>query len=333
MGTSFEIIPAKITPCCSSMKEISISLKENNESIKNIYNNLHITDSSKALIEMSLRKTAFAILSYSKKAENLSTSLDNIVGIYKTTESIISKGIVKKDTSPYDNEGSYGGNQSSPLQNKEKMRDIVRKHYPDFSDKEIDIYLKKLESEGCGYVALCNTLFLQYIGREDEFERTFGFPMYAEDGDFNYDALVTDFYCATDNHNQKRFLFWKYDSVNNNEDESDTKGWGTTSESREYRYEMYMKDHGVDVDVKNVKITAQNYDSVSKNGEIIVAIRPCVLYNQKGNKVVDINGGHAMTVTGVTPDGMLIVSSWGKQYYIKPGSYSGFEEYQQVIYK
>ena len=42
MGTSFEIIPAKITPCCSSMKEISISLKENNESIKNIYNNLHM---------------------------------------------------------------------------------------------------------------------------------------------------------------------------------------------------------------------------------------------------------------------------------------------------
>ena len=31
-----------------------------------------------------------------------------------------------------------------------------------------------------------------------------------------------------------------------------------------------------------------------------------------------IDGGHAMTVTGVTDDGKLIVSSWGNQYYIDP---------------
>ena len=116
------------------------------------------------------------------------------------------------------------------------------------------------------------------------------------------------------------------------EDSSATKGWGTTRESREYRYEMYMRDHGIDVDVKNVDVSAKNFDSISKNGEIVVGIRPCVLYDSQGNKVVEIDGGHAMTVTGVTSDGMLIVSSWGEKYYIKPGSY-GREQYQQVIYK
>lgn len=31
-----------------------------------------------------------------------------------------------------------------------------------------------------------------------------------------------------------------------------------------------------------------------------------------------IEGGHAMSVTGVTSDGRMIVSSWGEKYYIAP---------------
>lgn len=282
------------------------------------------------------------VLREAARMEKLSSSLSSIVIKYTETEERITgyksgkkvaeKKSVKRNESPYDDRGSYGGNQSSPLNHKEKMRDLVRKHFPEFTDAQIDDYLKKLENEGCGYVAICNTLFLQYIGREDDFEKTFGFPMYDENGDFNYDALVTDFYCATDNHNQKGILWWKHDSINTKEDETNTVGKGTNRESRKYRYEMYMKDHGIDVEVKNVNISPKNYDSISQKGEIIVAIHPCVLYDGQGRKVVDIQGGHAMTVTGVTSDGMLIVSSWGKKYYIKPGSY-GREQYQQVIYK
>lgn len=276
------------------------------------------------------------------KMDRLSDSLSSIVVKYRETEQRIAgherlkqftnKKTVKKDESPYDDKGSYGGNQSSPKEHKEKMRNIVREHFPEFTDAQIDDYLKKLESEGCGYVAICNTLFFQYIGREEAFERTFGFPMYDENGDFNYDALVTDFYCATDNHNSKGILWWKHDSVNEKEDESSTVGYGTTRDSRKYRYEMYMKNHGVDVEVKNVNVSPKNYNSVSQQGEIVVAIYPCVLYDRQGKKVVDIKGGHAMTVTDVTSDGMLVVSSWGKKYYIKPGSYNR-EQYQQVIYK
>ena len=341
----FSVVPDKIMKQSSQMEQIMAVLRENSESITGISNRLYIQNSAEKRVKTYLTEVASEAMKESEQVKKLQASLSTAMEKYKNTElkiagnkvNNIKRGTIKaeptrKDESPYDDEGSYGGNQSSPREHKEEMSSIVKKYYPDFTDSQIDDYLKKLESEGCGYVAICNTLFLQYIGKEEEFKRIFGFSMYTKDGDFNYDALVTDFYCATDNHNQKGILWWKHDSVNANEDISGTEGNGTSRNSREYRYEMYMKNHGINVDVKNVNVSARNFNSISQKGEIVVGIYPCVLYDSKGNKVVDIKGGHAMTVTGVTSDGMIIVSSWGKKYYIKPGSYSR-EQYQQVIYK
>lgn len=89
------------------------------------------------------------------------------------------------------------------------MADIVRKYYPGFSEDEVKDYLTKLQLEGCGYVTMINTIFNQFVGKEEEFEKTFGFSIYDENGELNYDAMVTDFYSAIDNHNKKSFLiFW-----------------------------------------------------------------------------------------------------------------------------
>ena len=237
------------------------------------------------------------------------------------------------------NKGEYGGNQGAPLDDKAHFSDyadIVRKYYPDMSDKEVKNYLKKLNSEGCGYVAMVNTIFAQYAGREDEFEKTFGFPMYDKDGKPNSNKLLVDYYSAKDNHNKGSD---GKDYINNNEDDSDTEGYGTTRSQREYRWESYLKDHGVDADVRDVNmVTKDNYADLAKNGEIVVAVRPLNLRDANGNIVDDRNGGHAMTVTGVTEDGMLKVSSWGKEYYINPNdpaytSNDGFLEFQQVVYK
>lgn len=230
----------------------------------------------------------------------------------------------------FDEDGLYGGNQSDPknLAESKELKNIVRKYYPNKTQKEISEYLVKLESEGCGYVALVNTVFAQYVGKQDEFRETFGFSMYKENGELNYEALVTDLYAATDNHNYSRF---KGDVINDNEDDSNTVGYGTNRDSRKYRFELYMKEHGIDAKVDNNigKVTANNYDSISKKGDIIVGVHPCILYDEDGNKVVNINGGHAMTVTGYTADGMLIVSSWGEKYYIKPDS----KEYDRMQFQ
>ena len=233
----------------------------------------------------------------------------------------------------------YGGNQSGPTSDKAHFDDyakLVRKYHSKMSKQEIEDYLVKLEDEGCGYIAIANTIFGQYAGKEKEFEKTFGFPMYDEDGRPNINMLVVDFYSATDNHN-KGFL--GIDTVNNNEDSSSTDGGGTTREKREYRWEMYMKDHGVDVNVHNIqKVTPDNYNKIAKNGEIVVGISPLRLYDSSTPRqlVDDRDGGHAMTVTGVTEDGYLKVSSWGEDYYINPNDPAfnqGHIQFQQVTYK
>ena len=60
------------------------------------------------------------------------------------------------------------------------------------------------------------------------------------------------------------------------------------------------------------------------NNSIIVASGDFDLYQydnyikhgRLSNKAVEISNGHCMTVTGVTEDGNLIVSSWGEKYVL-----------------
>lgn len=302
------------------------------EDVVKVCNNLNVSGESGSQVKKSLRQAAQRLEKLPRKTKQMGKVLYSISVSYGMTEKRILSNKIIKPNMPFDGKGQYGGNQGSPQNHADDMRDIVRKYYPDMSDKEVDDYLKKLNSEGCGYVAMINTIFGQFNGKEEEFEKTFGFPMYDKNGELNYDALVTDFYSATDNHN-RFLLFW--DRNDPNEDESVTVGSGTTMGEREYRFEKYMKDHGIHVNVKNnVNVTPDNYSKMSKKGDIVIAIHPCALYDKNGNKVVDSDGGHAMTVTGVTDDGMYRVSSWGKEYYVKPDDsvYSSVK-FQCVEYK
>ena len=68
-----------------------------------------------------------------------------------------------------------------------------------------------------------------------------------------------------------------------------------------------------------MKVNEDNFNEIAKSGKhVIIAYRNGNLYNMDGTVAQLIDGGHAMTVTGVTDDGKLIVSSWGNQYYIDP---------------
>lgn len=224
------------------------------------------------------------------------------------------------DSVVFDDTGEYGGDQGSPASQwgfwseKEELYDIVREHFPDMSDKEIRSYLKKLNSEGCSYVATINTIFAAYEGREAEFERTFGFPMY-KDGDLNYNELIVDFYCETDNHNKDSFGADYMDSA---EDISSEEGYGATWSQQVYRAEMYLQERGVDVDISHKEITVDNFREYSENGYIVIDYFDGPLENKDGNTAQFIKGGHAMTITGVMEDGRYIVSSWGEKYYVDP---------------
>lgn len=288
-----------------------------------------------------LEETMKNISSQIDEEQSVTANLEKAIKIalnhYKRSEMIMSDYLSSHaagNNITYDDRGRYGGNQGSPQNiNKsdeqyDEIVDIIRKYYPDFTDKDIEKYLKKLNSEGCGYVALINTIFNQYAGRTDEFEEAFGFSMYDENGELNFDLLLVDFYSAMDN----RHSFFGIDYYDSNEDYSATKGYGTTMESREYRWENYLEDRGIQADVHEVTVTPENYNKIAQDGEIIISVHPVILYDENGKCVVDVDGGHAMTITGVTEDGMYRVTSWGKEYYIKPNGQYERMGFQQVSY-
>jgi len=144
-------------------------------------------------------------------------------------------------------------------------------------------------------------------GRPDEFERIFGFPLYKVESDgtvvFNFEYVAIDIYNGSGNV-----------------------GKDSNSKSRRKILEDYLGDRGVSVNITNSQYTAKgDLDSLEealKAGQVILRQRPTILYNMDGTLYHDTVGGHAITVTGVTEDGNLIVSSWGGQYLVKPSDYS-----------
>ena len=101
--------------------------------------------------------------------------------------------------------------------------------------------------------------------------------------------------------------------------------YGTLPQDREHRWEMYMKQHGLDVDVKNVNVTIDNYNTISADGYVIIEVDDLYIKDNNGIYYPPARGGkHCMTVTGVTDDGLFVVSSWGDKWYLDPDDYKNF---------
>ncbi|MDR3307292.1 MAG: hypothetical protein LBS58_00110 [Coriobacteriales bacterium] len=214
----------------------------------------------------------------------------------------------KKDT--FDDVGQFGGDQGNPQTHPRDFDDIIHRYFPDMTKKEVDAFLEEMNSVGCGYVAMSHSIFEQFIGREEEFERIFGFPMYV-DGDFNYDAMLVDFYSSVGNL-----------------------GEGTRSTSREQFWEKYLERYDVEVDVRQINnMTLQDFERYASQGQVVVGVSPVELQNEAGEIDFTSDGGHAMTVTGITDDGRYIVSSWGKVYYLDPSTGTGWLDFEVIDYE
>lgn len=240
-----------------------------------------------------------------------------------------SRGYLENYEYVFDTKGEYGGSQRKPVAAPSEYLNIVRKYHPDYTEEQVNKCLMMLKTEGCGYIAMINTVFLRFYGQEEEFKKHFGYPMYTRDGKLNFNELLVDFYCATDNH----YGFLWFDMEDPLEDAKFEKGFGTVAESREWRFEKYMKDHGVPVDVRLVTADPKRIKGLLEKGPLVVAVKPITLYDINGKVLYSSDAGHAMTVTGVADNGLIRVSSWGEEYYIKYRSYSAYERYQQVIYR
>ncbi|MDO5126687.1 MAG: hypothetical protein Q4D54_02935 [Eubacteriales bacterium] len=294
--------------------------------------------------------------------ESISAALSDIISRFLAAEAeIVAAGAALGDEtggqpSPSENvfnddgTGYYGGDQGAPYKLRDtdpdaynELANIVKSYFPDMTDDEIYQYLRKLNSEGCGYVAMINSVFNYYDGKPEEFEEIFGYSMYDENGNPNYNRMLVDVYCMEDNHNKRSFLWWSWDKYDPTEDcnwtDADGDGWfegggyGNTQGQMEWRWEQYCEAYGVDANVRtDVNVTPSNYDSVSQNGMVSVLCSDFTMVDTNGNDV-HVTGGHFMTITGVNENGDYIVSSWGDEYTLSPDAINGFEHYQVISYK
>lgn len=176
-------------------------------------------------VQEVLRRVTDSLEENQNSVNSLKNALNSIGRLYESTEQEIKRAgkFVKngsyldgncKTFDDDDSNGSYGGDQGNMKYKRrgvdllffhigedDELYDFIKQYdqYSNYSDKEIGKLLDKINSEGCGYVAFVNAIFVEYEGREQEFEQTFGFPMYDENGKPNYDYLLVDFYTNTDN--------------------------------------------------------------------------------------------------------------------------------------
>lgn len=134
--------------------------------------------------------------------DNFEKAEKNISGKQKNTEEMLQKQTKDYDrtTTTFDDDesnGTYGADQGDMSHNKkgiwffgfrwfedEDLYAYIRSHdrYKNYSQTEIAKLMDQINKEGCGYVAIVNNIFTEYEGREQEFERIFGFPMYDKNG-------------------------------------------------------------------------------------------------------------------------------------------------------
>ncbi|MFC2663285.1 MAG: hypothetical protein ACFNZE_00950 [Scardovia wiggsiae] len=81
-----------------------------------------------------------------------------------------------------------------------------------------------------------------------------------------------------------------------------------------------MEEHNIKVKIETLSTpaTVESYRHCIQQGkQVILNMRPVIMTDaSSGEKITIRNAGHFVTVTGVTDGGQLIVSSWGKKYYV-----------------
>lgn len=197
----------------------------------------------------------------------------------------------------------------------------------------------------CSYAATVNAIFAQYMNNPDKFEEIFGFPMFDEDGTLNGEELLLELYLFANSVENGGNLFVQdpndpskrtviYDPNNISETMKNQVFILTAVGINEQILIDFIASKQPNLtfncgsslqipDGQKVIDTVQGLLDQGKPVAISIipknANMPVFMTEIKddGTKAIaTINGGHAVYVTGITEDGDLIISSWGKKYII-----------------
>ncbi|MBR4669913.1 MAG: hypothetical protein IKO84_04880 [Butyrivibrio sp.] len=287
----------------------------------------------------------------------------------------------KPETDPYDYFGKYGGDQRDlgageqflfwVIKENDDVYDLVKSKegFKDYSRLEILDLLERISVKGCSFTAMANAIFHAYIGRPEEFEKVFGFPMVGKDGDLNYSMLIVDIFLETvytvdlsevggpdafkaiykdpenidifnKNYNKNCKTIEEVQAtcdqmisdafINGNTIIPISRFVSTNKAEFANRFATYCKKRGIDSYTYEAssEIDKSEIERQLKEGRtVVISTLFFKLENEEGENIFEQKvpasaeerkkvSGHAMVVTGIAPDGRLIVSSWGKKYYL-----------------
>ncbi len=202
----------------------------------------------------------------------------------------------------------YGGNQcifgthKYDLISDANIQRIIKKRFDECSSEELLNYFSVVAETGCGYVAMTNAVFKTFEGREEEFYKTFGYPMYKvhyyndenADIDYNYEPMILD-------------LYSEINGIDKTVITSRINGEGILREEMDKMYQYLNTEY----DAFDI-----GYNDLVKNTGLFAA-HGGVVYSLDNTQYQELTG-HAMTKLGETEDGKFIVSTWGRKMIYDP---------------
>lgn len=301
-------------------------------------------------INYSALRISRSLQDYRRTLRSYKQFLDEVYRTYQELDSEeFELKVIAGRTDIFDGTNGYGGDQGDMSHSKNGVKlfgwvfgedkeiyDFVRKQdgYENYSEAQIHDLLNQINQEGCGYVSLVNALFWEFQGTEEEFEKQFGFPMRDKDGNYNYNRMLIDIYCRTDNkyfltedsgktalicdvlsdyqeHPEKFEQEYgvKYDpssdTISNevanailrkhSDDTVTYKSEGTTIYSQENRLLAYLHDKGIKADVSCSNSDSMNNYSIKNSLESGTVVK---LSLAKGADLCDENGNVKQTLGG-----------------------------------
>lgn len=222
------------------------------------------------------------------------------------------------------------------ISNNETIK-LVQKNFPGMTGTEAlrFLYLVETKEAGntgvCNYATAVNMIFNRYLGKESSFKSDFGYPMYVinEQGNkvLNDKMLLVDMYSTINKGVLVKKVDGKYEINTSNS------GYLNLSDIGRFKMEYLQKfidAKGIDLGLKET-FNYSSYDGhVMWKEELILKIKEALekgeyinvsgagfdLLYKDGSVAVENCGGHIMTLVGLTPDGKLIVDSWGIELLI-----------------
>lgn len=258
----------------------------------------------------------------------------------------IFKMILEMSTSPFSYlPGQYGGDQSNPIKlyeqyilNKDQMSESERKKAEIIielfnkkgivNENEIDYLLIYTRNSSCGFVVVANILCDLYKNKPEEFEKIYGYPLYYKtDSEFryNYEAIIVDTFLSS---NDSKLNSVVTDESSFNKLIVTLGGVAYDTSVRVDNMLTLVRNYFPDITGVTAKrdISVNTYREYMENSNYdyaCIAVRRFTLKPYGNNQSTEnyyCDGGHWMSITGLSSDNHFIVSSWGKEWELVNGT-------------